>query len=330
LNLGLAFALVVLLVLIALGGAAGAGVPSLFGIIIPYAAFLAFLGGMTVRMVVWAKSPVPFRIPTTCGQQRSLPWIRQQKLENPSSGLGAAARMALEVVFFRSLLRNTRSEMTEDKRLVYTTDLSLWAGAMAMHGALLVILIRHLRLATEPVPAFVTFVGKADGFMEIGLPVLFVTSVLFLVGLTYLLLRRLLDPQVRYISLVGDYFPLLLLLGIGASGLWMRHVTKVDVTGVKELALGLMHFSPTVPAGIHPIFFGHLFLVCVLLAYFPVSKLLHMAGVFLSPTRNLANNSRAVRHVNPWDHPVTVHTYAEYEDEFREKMIAAGLPVERK
>ena len=300
------------------------------GVVLPYVVAAWFLVALASRVLGWAKSPVPFRIPTTCGQQRSLPWIRHQKLENPSGGLGAVGRMALEVVFFRSLLRNTRSEMTEDKRLVYTTDLSLWAGAMAMHAALLVILIRHLRLATEPVPAFVTFVEKADGFLEVGLPVLFVTSVLFLVGLTYLLLRRLFNPQVRYISLVGDYFPLLLMLGIGASGFWMRHVTKVDVAGVKELVLGLVHFSPTVPAGIHPIFFGHLFLVCVLLAYFPLSKLLHMAGVFLSPTRNLANNNRAVRHVNPWDHPVTVHTYAEYEDEFREKMIAAGLPVERK
>ena len=36
-----------------------------------------------------------------------------------------------------------------------------------------------------------------------------------------------------------------------------------------------------------------------LAAYFPFSKLMHMAGVFLSPTRNLANNNRMVRHVNP-------------------------------
>jgi nitrate reductase gamma subunit len=316
--------------LFVLGMAGGwIGLTWTLGVVVPYIAATWFLVAVAGRVLGWARSPVPFRIPTTCGQQRSLPWIRHQKLENPSGGLGAAGRLALEVVFFRSLLRNTRSEMSGDKRLVYTTALSLWAGAMAMHGALLVILVRHLRLATEPVPAFVTLVGQADGFMEIGLPVVFVTSVLFLVGLTYLLLRRLFNPQVRYISLVGDYFPLLLMLGIGASGFWMRHVTKVDVAGVKELVQGLMHFSPTVPAGLHPLFFGHLFLVCVLLAYFPLSKLLHMAGVFLSPTRNLANNSRAVRHVNPWDHPVTVHTYAEYEDEFREKMIAAGLPVER-
>jgi nitrate reductase gamma subunit len=72
-----------------------------------------------------------------------------------------------------------------------------------------------------------------------------------------------------------------------------------------------------------------LFLVSVLLAYFPFSKLLHMPGIFLSPTRNLANNSRMKRHVNPWNYPVPVHTYAEYENEFRDKMKAADLPVEK-
>jgi hypothetical protein len=56
---------------------------------------------------------------------------------------------------------------------------------------------------------------------------------------------------------------------------------------------------------------------------------MHMGGVFLSPTRNLPCNTRAVRHVNPWNYPVEVHTYEEYEEEFREKMIEAGLPVEK-
>jgi hypothetical protein len=36
-----------------------------------------------------------------------------------------------------------------------------------------------------------------------------------------------------------------------------------------------------------------------------------------------------VRHVNPWNYPVHVHTYEEYEDDFREKMIEAGLPVDK-
>jgi nitrate reductase gamma subunit len=128
---------------------------------------------------------------------------------------------------------------------------------------------------------------------------------------------------------VGDYFPLFLMLAIGVSGVWVRHLAKTDIASVKEMALGLARFSPVVADSISPLFYGHLFLVCVLLAYFPFSKLVHMAGVFLSPTRNMANNNRAVRHVNPWDYPVKVHTYEEYEDDLREKMIGAGIPVER-
>ncbi len=74
------------------------------------------------------------------------------------------------------------------------------------------------------------------------MPVFYVTTVVFLAALAYLLLRRLADPQVRYISLLDDYFLLLLLLGIGLSGFWLRHVAKTDVVGVKELAVGLVQF----------------------------------------------------------------------------------------
>jgi nitrate reductase gamma subunit len=301
-----------------------------FGVVIPYAAAALFLVGLIYRVLTWANVPVPFRIPTTCGQQKALSWIKPQRLENPPNGLAAIGRMALEVFLFRSLLRNTRAQLAEGRKLIYTTDIWLWLGAMAMHWAFLIILIRHLRFVTNPVPGWVVFLERADGFFEIGLPVVFATTVIFIVAVGYLLLRRLASPQLRYISLVGDYFPLFLLLGIGISGAWMRHLEKTDVAAVKELALGLASFAPAAPAdSISPIFYGHLFLFSVLVAYFPFSKLVHAPGVLLSPTRNLANSNRRVRHVNPWDYPVKVHTYEEYEDELREKMVGAGLPVER-
>ena len=75
-------------------------------------------------------------------------------------------------------------------------------------------------------------------------------------------------------------------------------------------------------------FYVHLFLVCVLASYFPFSKLMHMGGIFLSPSRNLANNSREKRHINPWNQEVQFRTYAEYEDEFREKMVKADIPTD--
>jgi nitrate reductase gamma subunit len=318
------------LFLLGLLGGAGAVGEAIFGVIIPYVALAVFLGGLLYRVVSWARVPVPFRITTTCGQEKSLPWIKQAKLDNPSSAPGVVGRMALEVLAFRSLLRNTKSELHEGgQRVAYATSLGLWAGAMAFHWSMLVILVRHLRLALDPVPAFVTFVEKLDGFLEVGVPVFFVTTVLFLAALAYLLVRRLLDPQVRYISLFDDYFSLVLLLGIGLSGFWLRHVAKTDVVGIKEMVVGLARFQPVLPEAIHPLFFGHLFLVSVLLVYFPFSKLVHMPGVFLSPTRNLANNNRMVRHVNPWDYPVKTHPYEEYEDEWREKMKAAGVPVDK-
>jgi nitrate reductase gamma subunit len=313
---------------IALVGAT-VGLDWVFGVLIPYAAVAVFVVGVVARVLQWARVPVPFRIPTTSGQQKSLPWIRHSRLDSPFTGLGVVGRMALEVLFFRSLLKNTKAALARGDRLVYGTSLTLWFAAMAMHWSMLIILVRHLRFFTEPVPGFVTAVASLDGFLQMALPTVYITTVLFLLGAGYLLYRRLANAQVRYISLMNDYFPLFLLLGIGLSGVWMRHIARTDVVSVKELAAGLVTFAPVVPQGVDPLFFGHLFLVSVLLAYFPFSKLMHMAGVFLSPTRNMANNNRAVRHVNPWDHPVPVHTYEEYEDDFRDKMIAAGVPVEK-
>jgi len=323
------FSLVAVVILFVIGLSGAFGLGAIFGVVIPYLAFVVFLGGLAYRVWGYASVPVPFRITTTCGQQKSLPWIKQAQLDCPSDKLGVIGRMALEILFFRSLLRNTKTKLLGEGKVVYATDLALWLGGLAFHWPLVVVVLRHLRLVTNPVPSCIVFLQQADGFLEVGVPVFYVSSVVFIVALAFLLFRRLFDPQVRYISLPNDYFPLFLLLGIGLSGFWLRHVDKADVVRIKELAVGLVSFSPAVPDGIAPLFFGHLFLVCVLLAYIPFSKLTHMAGAFLTPTRNLANNNRMVRHVNPWDYPVKTHPYEEYEDEWREKMKGCGVPVDK-
>jgi nitrate reductase gamma subunit len=198
------------------------------------------------------------------------------------------------------------------------------------------VVVRHLRFFLEPVPIFVTLLEQVDGFMRMevmydaiqaGLPGVYMSGLVLLAAALYLFLRRVFIPQVRYISLAADYFPLFLIMGIALSGIFMRYVAKVDIVAIKELTMGLVTFRPTIPEGVGGLFFAHMFLVSILLAYFPFSKLMHLGGVFLSPTRNMTGNTRQVRHVNPWNHPVKVHTYDEYEDDFREKMIEAGLPV---
>ncbi|SDB40847.1 putative sulfite reductase-associated electron transfer protein DsrM [Desulfonatronum thiosulfatophilum] len=309
-------------------GAGLLGLQAIFGIVIPYAAILVFLIGFTVRIVDWARSPVPFRIPTTAGQQKTLDWIKPSKIDSPYTTWGVVGRMALEVLFFRSLFRNTKMSLTEGK-LVYGSEKWLWLGGIVFHYSFLLIVIRHLRFFTEPVPFFVQALENVDGMLQIGSPALYMTDIFLVAALLFLLLRRFYDSQMRYISQAADYFPLFLILGIALSGILMRYFTKVDLMGVKVLAMGLATFNPTVPDGLGAMFYIHLFLFCALLAYFPFSKLMHLGGVFLSPSRNLPNDSRMVRHVNPWNAPVKVHSYDHYEDDFREKMIEADIPVEK-
>jgi len=321
--------LVFALVLVALLGAGAGGMHYLFGVIIPYVAVVLFVVGFVLRVVRWGKSPVPFRIPTTCGQEFSLPWIKQNKIDNPSTTWGVILRMFFEIVLLRSLFRNTRVELHDGPKLAYASSKWLWLFALLFHYSFLTIFLRHMRLFTEPVPGFFQALESVDGMLQIGVPSLYLTDVVIVVAATYLFLRRVVVPQVRYVSLPADYFPLFLILGIVLSGIFMRYFVKTDIVSVKELTMGLVTFHPRIPEGVGTIFYIHVFLVSVLLIYFPFSKLMHMGGVFLSPTRNLANNNRMKIHVNPWNYPVKVHTYEAYEDEFREKMVEAGLPVEK-
>ncbi|MFZ5945303.1 MAG: sulfate reduction electron transfer complex DsrMKJOP subunit DsrM [Bacillota bacterium] len=328
--MGLNFSLVtvVALILAVFLGVEVLGFAYLFGVIIPYLALATFIVGFIVRIVKWGKAPVPFKIPTTVGQQKSLPWIKQNKIENPSSTAGVVARMALEVLFFRSLFRNSKAELTGN-RLVFQWEKWLWMAGLVFHWSFLIVVVRHLRFFLEPVPFFVRLIEKVDGFFLVDLQNVYITGILLLAAVTYLFVRRVIIPQVRYISFAADYFPLFVIMGIAGSGILMRYFTRVDVVAVKQMAIGLFTFNPVVPEGVNIIFYIHLFLVSVLLMYFPFSKLMHMGGIFLSPTRNMPNDNRAVRHVNPWNYPVEVHTYEEYEDEFRSKMKAVGLPLDK-
>ena len=182
---------VLVLVVVALVAAKVPGGQALVGIILPYLAFAVFLGGIVYRVVHWASSPVPFRIPTTCGQANSLPWIKQNKLDCPSTKAGVIGRMLLEVFLFRSLFRNTKAEMHEGPKLVYGSSKFLWLFAILFHYCFLVIVLRHMRLFMDPIPAFVAALEFGDGFMQIGTPVFYQTAAIFLGALAFLFLRRL-------------------------------------------------------------------------------------------------------------------------------------------
>jgi nitrate reductase gamma subunit len=322
------FAVAILLFIPTLG-VWGVGWYSLFGVVIPYAAVFLFVIGFIYRVLRWASSPVPFHIPTICGQQRSLPWIKASRIDSPYTTGGVVARLALEILLFRSLLKNEKVELQGPTKVLFKTSTLLWLGAMAFHWSFLIILLRHLRLFLEPVPSLIVILQGVDSILQGLLPVLYITDIIIVAALAYLFLRRVVYPQIRYISLPSDYFVILIIGGIAFSGILMRLVYKADLVQVKAWVLSMLRFHPTLPQGVNLLFYIHLFFISLLIAYFPLSKLMHMAGIFLSPTRNLMNTSRHSRHINPWNHPVKVHTYEEYEDEFRQSMKEVGLPVDR-
>ncbi len=328
------FLAVIALVLIAWLGSQIPGMQYLFGVAIPYLAIMIFLGGFVYRVVQWAKSPVPFSIPTTCGQAVSLDFIKQDKLDCPTKTSEVVARMFLEIVTFRSLFRNTKSELHEGPKITYESSKWLWLFALLFHYSFLVVVIRHMRLFLNPVPAWLQFLDFMDAgaALQVGAPLLYASDVALVLGVVLLFGRRLINRQLRYLSLANDYFPLFLIFAIATTGILMRYFlrTNIDIISIKELLVGLVTFSPFIGVKIGSIFYIHIFLVSVLLIYFPFSKLMHLGGVFMSPTRNMKNDSRAKRHINPWNDPtIKPHSYAGYEDEFREFMVDAGIPVEK-
>ena len=73
--------------LILVGGVMGMskGTQMVVGVILPSIAFLVFIVGFIRKVLDWSKSPVPFKIPTTCGQAKSLDFIKADRFDCPDS-----------------------------------------------------------------------------------------------------------------------------------------------------------------------------------------------------------------------------------------------------
>lgn len=189
----------------------------------------------------------------------------------PTTRLGVVGRMGTEVIFFHSLFKANKW---------------IWILGWVFHMALLLVVLRHLRYFIEPVWTWVALIqpfGIYAGFAMIA-------------GLLGLWIRRLFVERIRYISSPSDHLMLVLLIAIAASGLAMKYIWHTDITAVKAFFLGLMRLDIQ-PLPTDPLLLIHLTLVAALMIIFPFSKLLHAPGVFFSPTRNQADNSRERRHV---------------------------------
>ena len=248
---------------------------TLFYIAFAYFAAAVFVVGFIIKIWGYAMTPVPLRIATTPA---------------PTTPAGAALRVAKEVTIFASLFKSNK----------WT-----WLFGYTMHVLLAVTLIRHglVTLGTS-IP------GSDMIFQDMGIftylirgfwDITFRFALLLPLSLFALLIRRAWVDRTRYISSASDYAILLLLLAIARSGLAMKYFFETDVEAIHEFIYGLMPGYPfaDAPSG-EPLFLIHFLLVMLLFILFPFSKLMHLGGIFLSPTRNQADNPRDKRHINPW------------------------------
>jgi nitrate reductase gamma subunit len=290
---------------------------------VPYIAFTIFIAGFITKVVSWARSPVPLKIPTTTGQARTLDFLPRtihDKIGSPFTKKGVALRMFWEIFLMGSLFRNTRFY---HDRMINIDARWLWLFAMVFHYSLLIVLIRHLRFFTYPVPDLVLTIDWVDGMAKFFVPPIYISGMLVLVALAFLWGRRIFLARERSLSLPSDHLALFLFAVILVSGTLMRYVVRIDITSVKTFALGLATFNLPpyeVLREIHWLFYIHLIFVSLLIAYIPFSKLMHFAGIFFSPTRNMPNDNRKRRHINPWNPPYVGITWNEYYENYKAQL----------
>ena len=225
-----------------------------------YLSLIVFLIGMARKIYQYWITPAPLKIPTA---------------PTPLTQTGVVMRMVREVTLFESLFKSNK----------WT-----WLFGWLFHIGLLLVLIRHLRYFWP---------GEIPEILLLTQPFKYAAFAM-VIGLVGLMGRRIFVERIRYISAPSDYMMLILLLIIGISGAVMTFTSNhTDVIMVKEFASGLVTFNwANMPTEIHLLV--HILMVFVLMMIFPISKLLHVPGVFFSPTRNQVDDARKKRHISPW------------------------------
>jgi len=176
----------------------------------------------------------------------------------PRTTLGVAGRLGLELFAFRSLAR---------------ASLPTWLPAILFHYGLLLVLLVHLRFLLPALPTWLLpFIG-ASGWATGAL----------VAGLAALLLRRVAVDRVRRVSAPSDYLHLVLLLAIAFTGTALKRLWPVDLYPVGAFLRGVFTLDwQLLPA--HAGLIAHLSTALVLLAVFPISKLVHAPGIAFAPT----------------------------------------------
>ncbi|VBB05916.1 nitrate reductase gamma subunit [Lucifera butyrica] len=228
------------------------------GQVFPYIAAAVFIIGMSRRVIVWLKAPVPFQLTL---------------FPAPETTAGRVLALGRETLLFRSLRRG---------------DNGLWFWAWLLHVCLALIVVGHIVGIYYLTHQF-TMVGLSDAAStRLSVFLGTVSGTGLFIALLVLLYRRTAVEEVKRLSDPADFFDLLLLLSVVVTGMHMRTVTEVNLVPIRAYLGSLFLFHP-LPIPWEPIFISHFFLVNLLLLYFPFSKLVHAAGFFVNRTMLMEN-----------------------------------------
>ena len=218
------------------------------GGVLPYLITVVFLAGMIYRFASWFRTPQP-------GKMTLFP-----------APTAMAGSVVAEALFFPSLFKGDRV---------------LWVFSWVFHATLGLVVLGHVRVFTALIDRALMALGmgpEAIGAMSAGVGGAAGIVLLGTGGL--LLVRRLALRRVRQISGAPDFFALLLLIGIIATGDLMRFGAHFDLAQTRVWAWSLLTFAPEIPED--GTFLIHALLAMLLIMYIPFSKILHFGGIFFT------------------------------------------------
>ncbi len=176
--------------------------------VLAYLVTIIFVFGLLHKIVQYARTPSPLRIPLTPA---------------PETRTGVLFRLLGEGFLFKQLFK---------------TNFVLWLGAWLFHVSFLLVVLRHLRYFLYPVPEWVMALQTIGIYAGYVLPF----TLLYLLGRKFFMERNV------YISNPVDYYMLFLLIGIAGTGIWMKYFGRVFLIDVKAYILALYTFSFDAPS----------------------------------------------------------------------------------
>ena len=192
-----------------------------------YISYTLFLGRIAWRFCLLARSPLLFN---------------NSPKRNLRQGILTGVKTVFDILFLSRLFRS---------------DSCLWFGEWLFHATFFFVMVRHLRYILHPAPAWMahyqTF-GICSGYVLV-------------VSLIFIALYKRMADRPEYVSRYNNFILSLVFL-IGLTGILMKTVLKFDVTTAKYFMLGALTFHPvSAPESIT--FSIHFIMSLILLVFIP-------------------------------------------------------------